>query len=519
MKRLAVALFLGSMCLGCFAGCGNTANQEVVAENYMDDEHSEKDYIEEAYIGESLSETVGDYHLFPTPNTNFVGDTMPYYENGKFHIFYLADMRDNKVGYHPWALYETSNFYEYEDKGEVIPYGDSVQAQDIALGTGSVIKGQDGLYHAFYTGHNDTYEPKEAIMHAVSKDMYNWEKVPEDTFFADDAYSKNDFRDPYVLYVEDKQEYWMLVTTRTQTGGVIAKYTSKDLSKWTDAGVFFENDMGTDSNLECPSLLNYKGKWYLAFSDQWPNRLVHYRVSDRIDGVFEKPEQDVFDGNGFYAGRLETDGENLYVVGWNGTKNSHRDDEIYAWGGNMVVHQLQQLGDGRLQPMLNLSIKEKMSNELKLIPMKKTETVDITDEKYTFCGKDYEIVEFKPLNGSYRLDCTVKNFKNSERFGFAFNVAKDEVGQLNLLFNIQENKIEFFNTKEIYSEDAQSEIAMDFSKMDELKISMLISDGVVSMYVNDECAMTARMYCAQGTTWGICSMNADVSFESLKLYK
>ena len=183
------------------------------------------------------------------------------------------------------------------------------------------------MYHAFYTGHNDMFEPKEAVMHAVSTDLENWEKIPEDTLYANENYSQNDFRDPYVFYTDSEKCYSMLIATRKDNMGVIARYTSADLKSWEDAGVFFENDMGTDSNLECPSVLEYKGKWYLSFSDQWPNRLVHYRIADSFDGPFTIPESDIFDCNGFYAGRMETDGEKLYIVGWNGTKNSHTDTE------------------------------------------------------------------------------------------------------------------------------------------------------------------------------------------------
>ena len=271
-------------------------------------------------------EPAQDYTLYPMATESFVGDTMPYFDGGTYHIFYLADLRDGKVGYHPWALMDTKDFTSYEDFGEVIPYGDSADAQDNALGTGSVIKDKNNVYHAFYTGHNDIRSPKEAIMHATSTDLKHWEKQADDTFISDGTYSTDDFRDPSVLSMEDEDEYWMLITTRKDNMGVIAKYVSKDLKSWTDDGVFFKNDMGTDSNLECPTLLNYQGEWYLTFSDQWPDRVVHYRKTDDLSKGFEKPEKDSFDGNGFYAGRLETDGSRLFLVGWNGTKVDHLDE-------------------------------------------------------------------------------------------------------------------------------------------------------------------------------------------------
>lgn len=506
MKRIYALTMVGMVCLAGVSGCGKNAGNENEGET-------------ETYIGESLGENVEDYQLFPTLDTSFVGDPMPYYEDGVFHIFYLEDLRDGKVGYHPWTLYETSNFYEYENRGEVIPYANSIEEQDIALGTGSVIKDESGLYHAFYTGHNDTYQPKEAVMHATSNDMINWTKIPGDTFYAADTYSKDDFRDPYVLYVEEEKQYWMLVATRQDNEGIIAKYTSEDLKTWKDAGVFFKNDMGTDSNLECPSLLQYHGKWYLSFSDQWPQRQFHYRVSNTVNGPFEVPEQDVVDGNGFYAGRLESDGENLYVFGWNGTKNQHLDSEEYAWAGNLVVHQLRQKDNGDLVPVLNTSIKEKMNHELSLEPIGMTETIQKAGDDYTFYGKDYEVVEFKELLGSYLFECTIKNFKNSQQFGFAFNMDENDVGALNIVFNIKENKIEFYNSDEIYNRAPQSDMDMDFENIDELNVSLLIGDGVVSVYVNDQCALTARMYTSQGKTWGIFGRNSCARYEDVKICK
>ena len=280
IKNIILLTFAAAICVTNFVGCNDNVKTQADPEEY-------------------LGESIEDIQLFPTSGTSFVGDPMPYYEEGVFHIFYLEDLRDGKIGYHPWSLFETSNFYEYENQGLVIPYGEAMEDQDVALGTGSVIKDQDGIYHAFYTGHNDTYAPKEAIMHATSTDRINWTKIPEDTLYAGEAYAKDDFRDPYVLYIEEEGQYWMLVSTRNDSTGVLVKYTSKNLKTWIDAGIFFINDMGTDSNLECATLLQYQGKWYLSFSDQWPDRLFHYRISDDISGPFEIPKQDIIDGNGF----------------------------------------------------------------------------------------------------------------------------------------------------------------------------------------------------------------------------
>lgn len=284
--------------------------------------------------------------IYPRSTNSFVGDPMPYYNGEEFMMYYLEDLRDGQIGFHPFSLMTTKDFYHYEDFGEVIPFVNEEDSPERALGTGSIIQDDKGIYHAFYTGHNGERNPKEVIMHATSKDGVKWKKIPENTFEGDESYEKNDFRDPYVFWEEESQEYWMLITTRQDGKGIIAKYTSVDLETWENQGIFFENDLGNDSNLECPSLVEYNGKWYLAFSDQWDQRVVHYRVADHPSGPFREPDSiDHVDGAGFYAGRLETDGENLYLVGWIPTKESHDDRSNYNWAGNLAVHQLVPTGD------------------------------------------------------------------------------------------------------------------------------------------------------------------------------
>ncbi len=457
--------------------------------------------------------------IFPKTDEALVGDTMPFYDNGKMNIFYLADLRDGKTGYHPWALFETDDFCTYEDKGIVIPYADSAMEQDIALGTGCVIKDKEGGYHAFYTGHNDYYEPTEAIMHATSSDMLNWKKIPEDTFFASEQYSSNDFRDPYVFYVEEEQKYWMLVVTRSEGSGVIARYSSTNLSKWNDEGIFFEDDMGYGTNMECPTLLQYKGKWYLTFSDQWPDRVVHYRVSDSIRGPFKRLDTDTVDSNGFYAGRLETDGDKLYVVGWNGTKFDHDDANDYDWAGNAVIHQLEQQADGSLRPVPIESIIEKMSHKLPLTPVKMTDTVKMEDDSYEFNGKLYELVRFEAAEDSERIEADITGYGSEDVFGISFAPGLENVGALNYVFNIKEGKVEFYNTENIIEEDPQSSMDFDFLNNAMFHVTILVDDGVVCLYLNDEVALTARMYRSQGTDWQIFSVNSSEKWENVSLYE
>ena len=247
--------------------------------------------------------------------------------------------------------------------------------------------------------------------------------------------------------------------------------------------------------------------------------MVHYRICESIDDDFKKPEKDTFDGNGFYAGRMETDGKRLFVVGWNGTKNNHSDSEEYNWAGNMVAHELKQDKHGNLSPVLNEKIAEELNNDLKLKPVNYTETVKCSEDDYTFSGKDYEVVVFDKILGSYLIQNTIKNFDANSMFGYAFNLNSENVGNLNIVFDCANNKIEFYNTSKIFEENPQSKVDFDFTKCDELKVSVVISDGVVVVYVNDQVALTTRMYLSQGMDFGVFSINSAVDFENVKMYR
>lgn len=437
--------------------------------------------------------------VYPRSKESFIGDPMPYFNGEEFMIYYLEDLRDNQIGFHPISLMTTNDFINYTDYGEVIPFVNDSNDQELALGTGSVIIDSDGLYHAFYTGHNGSLSPKEAIMHATSKDGIKWNKQPEHTFFAGTQYEADDFRDPFVFYEKNSQEYWMLITARQNGTGVIARYTSKDLITWEDQGVFFENDFGNDSNLECPSLVFFEGKWYLAFSDQWDQRVVHYRIADSVTGPFVKPANlDHWDSSGFYAGRLETNGEKLYVVGWIPTKEQHRDNQNYNWAGNLAVHELIAK-DGHLLPTLPEGVKEQVNT------IAFTDQIISEGQSIAFNGNEETVL----YHGNIVLD------EQTKKWAFQFN-SKENQSNLNVIFDTELNTVAFYNRPldRMANYDPQTEMPFDFSNRSTVNIKLVLENDIVVLYLDDEIVLSNRMYQAKGSVWSITAIEGHLKIES-----
>lgn len=426
--------------------------------------------------------------LYPRSPESFVGDPMPYYDGNSFKMYYLEDLRDGEIGYHPFSLMETTDFYNYTDHGEVIPYVNEEDSAERALGTGSIIQDQEGLYHAYYTGHNQQRSPKEVIMHATSEDGVSFDKIPENTFEGDDMYEKDDFRDPFVFWEEESQLWWMLITTRQDGEGIIAKYTSIDLESWENEGVFFSNDLDNDSNLECPSLVHFKGKWYLAFSDQWDQRVVHYRVANDVNGPFESPEEgiDYFDGAGFYAGRLETDGDNLYMVGWIPTKEQHNDLYNYNWAGNLAVHELSPEGD-KLIPSLPQSA-YKVINKTSF-PVQTFSS----GEAIVFDDEDSILFEGQ------------MNIKDSKT-----KVALQFSDKNNIIIDVSEEKIVYFNTDlESTSErEPITEIPLNLGSS-EIHLQIVKENAIVVIYANGV-AFSNRIYDSNNSSFELKVLDGEI---------
>lgn len=451
--------------------------------------------------------------FFPKIKGSFVGDPMPAYDNGEFNIFYLNDIRGGgDLGVHAIHLLSSADLYHYQNHSEVIPYVNDVDSPELLLGTGSMIKVGD-TWHAWYTAHNANVFPVESIMHATSQDRLHWVKHPQDTILPGANYRGNDFRDPHVVWVEEKQEYWMLITTRSNGRGIIARYSSKDLKTWQDRGVFFDNDtIAPDSNLECPTLVYFNGRWYLSFSDQWPLRLTQYRVADKPEGPWHKPDNYVFDGAGLYAGKLVMKNDRLFVFGWIPTKGGNSDGGSIDWAGNLVGHELTAGTNGQLNSVIPQELQAAIDAN-----GGSTRTLESTAQVAT-------ATQFGPLRSAIypalpkRGVLTASVDIPSAGMAMSFGVNNNNVGEarLNVVFNKSKGKVYFFNSPLASVNQANAESWVDIPLEEKVELKILIQNSMAVFYINNKAAFSTRMYAMEDKPWSISLPQKDGIHAELK---
>lgn len=286
---------------------------------------------EARYLGPVLP--VGQYWRPRGFNVN-VGDCMPFFHAGRFHLFYLIDRRHHAsmwgCGGHQWAHASTTDLVHWEHH----PLALAIDGH----ATGSICTGSvffhDGVYRAFYAVRMADGSPSPLGV-ATSRDGIHFEKEAALATLGA-PYDAQAGRDPVVFRDAATGLFHMLVTTALAGGeGCLAELVSRDLEHWEQRAPFLKP--GSADQPECADYFEWRGWYYLLFSLR---AVTHYRMSRHALGPWERPASDTFDG------------ACACVIKTAAFKDDRRLGAAFVpdggWGGSVVFRELIQYPDGTL---------------------------------------------------------------------------------------------------------------------------------------------------------------------------
>lgn len=457
-----------------------------------------------------------------------MGDVMPFYDNGVMNIYHLRNSTGtNSLFYHPIARITTTDFIHYTDEGIALNFEEDVASVDAALGTGSFIKDVNGIYHCFYTGHNGNAKEEgllhnEVVRHATSLDQKTWQKDEDFLLYG----YEDDFRDPYVYFDSVDNCYYMLVTTRDYASGaspaVIRRFTATSLDatsdEWQFKDNFFVNDDG-DYNMECPSFVELNGFYYLAYSEQGNNRVTHYRYKTSHDGEWQKFERDSIDASGFYAGRLEKADDKLYAFAWC-ARLSGGTGGGFDWGGNLVSHEVVQKENGELCAVMPEGYKQFFSNKVNYQTADGTDIADLTFEN----GK-FQAVGVQELSDNVtRIEFDITVGGTSGNFGLTFGIDGDynnRLGSAVMAFDLDDNSLTCYNgvSSILRYGSPLATVNYAFEQGTNYTVDVIVDGEVVSVYLNGEVALTARITDMPGSNFAFYSNGAKAELKGINFYE
>lgn len=478
-------------------------------------------------------------NIFYKPKDGWVGDTIPFAYDGKFYIYYLHDERkgntQDEYGYRTsWNLLITEDGVNVKDCKVVLPVGEYDDA-DYACYTGSVIEGNDGNFHMFYTAQNN-YNPKyhrdgkplQYVAHAISTDLINWEKLPELTFGADERiYEPFDWRDPFVFYNEEEKCFDMLLAARLRgasekNGGCVGLCRSYDLLHWEAKEPFYNPE--SYMTHECPDLFKLGNKWYLVYSTFSEKFVTHYRMSDKLSGPWTSPIEDTFDGRAFYAAKTAQVGDKRMAFAWVPTKRGESDFGQYEWGGNFIAHEINQTTDNKLtvkpaEGLINMFNKEFVNEKLNKVEIENYEG----EKSYVIDG----------MKDTCMIEAVIEFSEGVRSFGIGLRQDSALANGYYLRFEPFYNRIvadmwprRIRGVNQWYVDGdkpfmVELERPFDYKSLKDNKVHIrVVADGsIICLYVNDITALTMRAYNLNRTNWGFFVKDGSIRVSDIHMYE
>lgn len=470
----------------------------------------------------------GNHHIFYTPENQYLGmphgemcgDLMPFYQNGTFTFFFL----------YKYCIYavETKDFVTY-GKCRLVLQNGSPEEQDWHAATGSVFYNNSKFYF-YYTGfcegnRGEKGKHEQAILRAVSSDLYTWEKDKTFHFVPDEEYFGNlHWRDPHVFWNEEKRKICMLVTATSKDGaylrsGCTAVYTSDDALNWKYDNTIYAP--GIYPTHECQDAFQMGDKWYLVFSTYsrwWETR---YRIADHFNGPWQTPLlDDMFDGREFYAAKTVTDGKKRYLVGWQSIRKDCDDKNPFVWGGNVVVHELISREDGTLGVKMPDTIRNSFKTELPVICQAESGEWQIGESHRTMIGKCPEIFGWSfigEITETMLFEGTVSWKEGTQAVGLMLHTSGSDLKKwCQIRLEPYHNRIAMERYNQIDGDQMYLDERRILFTENKARIQLVVSGSIMQVYVNDT-ALTTRCYGASGGGIGLFTECGETRWSEIRL--
>lgn len=472
----------------------------------------------------------------------YIGDVMPYFDStgSNFKVFYLKNIWNDATNQrHPWYGFQSTDFSSYTEMtgGELLSCSANGCDQDFSIGTGSVIK-KGSTYYEFYSGHNPNY-PSSCVTHAEGV-MLATSSGLNQSFTKNTAFTTiyaptgqgfdetNNFRDPYVFYDSGTSKYYMLVAARMNENGtwrgVIVDYTSTDLLNWTYQGVIYDGGAINYFMMETPQEVKIGSTYYLIFSDT-NTKHYYYRKSSTLNGPWGYPVgYDRFEGNAMYAAKIASDNAgNNYIFGWTNTLQNSVDTGAWQWGGNLVAHKLTQNANGDLSVSMPTAVRSYLENSVYSITVNSqwgtvTNTIPGTNTYHIVSTADMDIsnVIFNPVAlDRYKISAIVNYASSSKDFGFMIGACDGYNNFYSLRFVPSQNRFSFdkVNRSNLTTTTVPAnDVPITLSPNTNYNIDIVVENSMVVVYINNQVALSSRIYKARRTNWGIFTDHSDVTF-------
>ncbi|RYY32419.1 MAG: DUF4975 domain-containing protein, partial [Sphingobacteriaceae bacterium] len=183
------------------------------------------------------------------------------------------------------------------------------------------------------------------------------------------------------------------------------------------------------------------------------------------------------------------------------------------WGGNLITHQLVRIGSDRLGVKSPESVQGYFTKEADLTVAGETGTVSKSGANYTIDGSgSAAMYKFNGVEGSAKINGTISFSNVSGTASIGFNAKTDNAGTYIIKFDPTNHRIAAWN----YGTEV-TRVPFNFEAGKNYNFSIVIDNSVAVLYVNNEVALTNRIYSLQGNMWSLGAEGLQVNLGNLKV--
>lgn len=467
--------------------------------------------------------------FYQAPNAK-TGDVIPKFIDGKYQLFYLKNWTDRSApDFVPgWHRMETEDLVNISPETPIHVRG----------GTGDLIF-HEGKWHLFACIFP---EGKQLVTHYISPDgsLDHWEYQEEDTFGPDGViYHKSDWRDPRIEYDPIHQEFRMLLAARANEAhsqtGCVGLCVSKDLKTWEyrEPEYYPRRFNGA---CECPDIFTLGGWEYLVFSS-YTTLFGNYYVKRPLGSKqWQLPANHRLDGRGFYAAKTAGHDDERYLFGWLPTKEENifgfwpdkfpgKDYRTWDWGGSLVIHRMRPLPGGDLGLCLPESKREQLRCPVRNDYHAVTPGWKVTPEGLRADSPaGQELALMQKLPDTCRIRARIRAI-DAQQAGLILRVREDMGKGYYLCIEPGRGRLQLRSWLRMYEDggktfpyDVELEAPIRRAADGRYTLEVVMEGTAAVAYVNDEAALSFRMYDLEGGHLGLFSLGRAV-FTELEMFE
>lgn len=278
----------------------------------------------------------------------WMNDPIPFFDkrDGTYHVFFQHNPNNPFWGDMTWGHALSRDLVRWERLPDAIhrtPGGPDAEG----VWTGCVVRGDDGVFNALYTGIPTNQPFTQVQCRARSRDLTSWEKPPPNPVISTKPAGYGDcFRDPHVWRESDG--WYMVIGSELpdKTGGAALLYRSDDLVKWTYLHPLVTGDARqTNFDFECPDFFPLGDARHVLLS----SRVHTFWQSGAYDAVahrFKPAAYGKVDTDVFYAAKTLLDARGRRILfGWVQERRPREEQLAAGWSGVLSLPRVMTMGD------------------------------------------------------------------------------------------------------------------------------------------------------------------------------